>query len=150
VAGKCFLEGLKLVYKKDELTLVHGTLAHPDEFGYMTTSYTAEESFSLLETKICFVGHTHWLGTFVQDKSGILGFSADTKINIKEGCRYIVNVGSVGQPRDNNPKAAYCIYDTDKNQIEIKRANYDIKTAYKKIIAAGLPEYLGNRLLRGD
>ncbi len=58
-------------------------------------------------------------------------------------------MGSVGQPRDGNPQAAYCIYDTDKENIQIKRISYDIQTTRQKIINEGLPRFLGERLLLG-
>jgi len=58
-------------------------------------------------------------------------------------------VGSVGQPRDGNPQAAYCIYDTDKKEVQIKRIDYDMETTRKKIIDASLPKFLGDRLFLG-
>ena len=64
-------------------------------------------------------------------------------------CRYIVNVGSVGQPRDGDPRAAYCIYDTAEKRAEIKRVAYDLETAQRKIRDAGLPEMLADRLESG-
>jgi len=66
----------------------------------------------------------------------------DLKVPLEPDTRYIVNVGSVGQPRDGNPSAAYCVYDADKREVEVKRITYDIKTAQKKILEAGLPEFL--------
>ena len=128
---------------------MHGTLDNPQEFKYLTDCYLAQESFKLLETRICFVGHTHKPGTFIQEETGLIGYARDTLIRIKDEFKYMVNVGSVGQPRDRNPQAAYCIYDTDKKEVQIKRINYDIEAARKKIISAGLPQYLGDRLLVG-
>ncbi len=144
-----FLESLKLVYKNEDLTLFHGTLDNPGDFNYMTDSSIAEESFRLLETDICFVGHTHIAGTFIQDKSDRIHYLKSVTINISPENKYIVNVGSIGQPRDSNPKASYCIYDSDKKEVQLKRIDYDIQTARKKIIDAGLPEFLGDRLLSG-
>ena len=147
--SRYFLEALKLTYQNEDLTLVHGTLDNPQEFKYLTDGYLAQESFKLLETRICFVGHTHKPGTFIQEETGLIGYARDTLIRIKDEFKYMVNVGSVGQPRDRNPQAAYCIYDTDKKEVQIKRINYDIEAARKKIISAGLPQYLGDRLLVG-
>jgi predicted phosphodiesterase len=147
--SRCFLGSLKLLYKNEDLTLVHGTLNKPEDFNYMTDSYVAEETFGILENKICFVGHSHVAGIFIKDKDGRINYLLDNCIGIKKENRYIVNVGSVGQPRDGNHKAAYCIYDTRKREVQIKRIDYDIKTASRKIIAAGLPPFLGERLFLG-
>lgn len=144
-----FLQSLELTYQNDGLALVHGTLNSPQDFNYMTDGYIVYRTFRLLETNICFVGHTHAPGVFVKSENGKIHYQEDSAINIKEDSKYIINVGSVGQPRDGNPKAAYCIYDTDKKNVQIKRIGYDVQAARKKIIAEGLPEFLGERLLVG-
>lgn len=148
-SGRYFLESLKLIYKNDILTLVHGTLDAPQDFNYMTDSYAAWETFRLLKTGVCFVGHSHVAGIFISDKDERIFYCEDNFIDIKDGNKYIINVGSVGQPRDGNPKAAYCIYDTDKEEVQIKRVNYDIGAVRKKIYDAGLPQFLGDRLFAG-
>jgi predicted phosphodiesterase len=147
---RLFLESLKLVYKNEDLTLVHGTLDTPEEFHYMTDTYIAQESFRLLENNICFIGHSHIAGVFVNDKDGHIYYQEVDYIDIKDENKYIVNVGSVGQPRDDNPKVAYCIYDTSKKEVQIKRISYDMQTTRIKIIEAGLPRFLGDRLLIGN
>jgi predicted phosphodiesterase len=144
-----FLESLKLTYGNDDLTLVHGTLNGPEDFNYMIDNYNALQTFKLLETDICFVGHSHIAGFFIKDKDNLMHYREDNLVSIKRGFKYIINVGSVGQPRDGNPKAAYCIYDTDKKEVQIKRVNYAIETTRKKIIDAGLPKFLADRLLIG-
>jgi predicted phosphodiesterase len=144
-----FLGVLKLVYKNPDLTLVHGTLDAPQDFNYMTDDFTASKTLQLQETDACFVGHSHIAGVFTRDSRGYLSYAQDDSISIKSGHKYIINVGSIGQPRDGNPKAAYCIYDTDKKSVEIKRVGYDIQAAREKIIKAGLPQFLADRLLSG-
>jgi predicted phosphodiesterase len=144
-----FLGGLKLVYSNDDLILVHGTLEHPEDFRYLEDRCAAQESFRLQETVVCFVGHTHVPGIFVQDEKGTISYLRDNFVTLIEKSKYIVNVGSVGQPRDSNSQAAYCIYDTVKRQISIKRVSYDIVLAAKKIVSAGLPGFLAERLLLG-
>lgn len=145
---RIFLEGLALTYKNSGLTLVHGTLDEPGDFGYMTDIHTARKTFELLETQVCFIGHTHVPGIFCESKNGI-EYKEDGNTDIKEGNRYIVNVGSVGQPRDGDPRAAYCVYDTGTGTVSIKRVDYDVNSARDKIIASGLPRFLGERLLVG-
>jgi predicted phosphodiesterase len=147
--SKYFLETLQLVFKNEELTLVHDTLNEPQDFNYLTDVYSALQTFQILDTEICFVGHTHVAGIFIKYNDNEILYTDSDFIDIEKGRKYIVNVGSVGQPRDNNPELAYCIYDTEKRRVEIKRASYDIESARKKILMSGLPEFLGDRLLWG-
>jgi diadenosine tetraphosphatase ApaH/serine/threonine PP2A family protein phosphatase len=72
-----------------------------------------------------------------------------SKFKVEPGKKYFVNVGAIGQPRDNNPKAAYVVYDVDESTIELRRLDYDIPTAQKKILDAGLPPRLAERLAFG-
>lgn len=146
---KKYLASLDLTFKNKDLTLVHGSLDHPEEFDYITDNYTALKTFELLETDICFIGHSHVAGIFIKDKNEDLTYCEEDRLDLDKNNKYIVNVGSVGQPRDANPKAAYCIYDTDKRKVCIKRIDYDIEKTREKIIASGLPQYLGDRLLVG-
>ncbi|MFA5411136.1 MAG: metallophosphoesterase family protein [Candidatus Omnitrophota bacterium] len=147
---KSFLESLRLTYKNEDLTLVHGTLDNPEDFNYLSDDFSAKGTFRLLENNLCFVGHTHVSGIFVQDKDGRIYYQDDAGIRIKEDNKYIINVGSVGQPRDGNPQACYCIYDSAKKEAEIKRIGYDIEAAARKIVNAGLPRFLAERLLSGS
>lgn len=148
-SGRHFLESLKLIYKNEDLTLVHGTLDNPGDFNYMTNGYIAEETFRILETNICFIGHSHVPGVFIKSPAGRIVYRQEDAVDIEIENTYIVNVGSVGQPRDGNPEATYCIYDTDKKEVCIRRVRYDMLTTRKKIITAGLPSFLGDRLLLG-
>ncbi len=147
--GRYFLEGLPLVYKNEDLTIAHGSLDEPGDFNYMADGEIAFRTFELLETDICFVGHTHVPGVFIKSENNHIRYREDNNISIRQDSKYIINVGSVGQPRDGNPNAAYCIYDTDKKSVEIKRISYDIRAAREKIINEGLPKFLGERLLIG-
>jgi predicted phosphodiesterase len=144
-----FLQSLKLVYKNDDLTLVHGTLESAAKFNYLTDGIVAEESFKALENNVCFLGHTHVAGTFIKGQDGEIKYRQDISMKIEAGNKYIINVGSVGQPRDGNPNAAYCIYDTYKKEVCLKRVGYNIADTRKKIIAAGLPRFLAERLALG-
>lgn len=144
-----FLETLKLTYKTEDFVIVHGTLDNPQDFNYMLDSYAAQESFRILDTNICFIGHTHIAGNFILTEDKQVLYTQENILRIKEENKYIVNVGSVGQPRDRNPDAAYCIYDTKAGEIQVKRKSYDAKTAREKVLKAGLPTFLGDRLLVG-
>jgi predicted phosphodiesterase len=147
--GKSFLKSLELAYRNEDLTLVHGTLHVPEDFNYMVDGYIAAQTFKLLETDLCFIGHSHVAGFFIQDTLGRVSYYEGETLDIKKGNRYIINAGSVGQPRDSNPCASYCLYDTEKKSVQIKRVKYDVDSTRKKIIKAGLPRFLGDRLLVG-
>lgn len=145
-----FLKSLRLIFKNEDLTLVHGSLNEPEEFNYMVDGEVAAQAFRLMDTGICFVGHSHIAGVFIEDDDRIYYREKDAiTIDIQEENKYIVNVGSVGQPRDHNPQAAYCIYDTNKMTVSIKRIGYDIDQTRRKIIEAGLPVSLADRLFIG-
>jgi len=147
--GRGFLKALKLTYSNNDLIMVHGTLQKPQDFNYMSDGYMAEEAFRLVETGICFVAHTHVPGFYIKDSGKLSSYSQESCLDIKAGNKYIVNVGSVGQPRDGNPDSAYCIYDSAKRKVQIKRVSYNTEITRKKIIDAGLPKFLGDRLLTG-
>lgn len=144
-----FLGGLRLVYSDTPLTLVHGTLNDPADFYYLSDASSAADTFALLQTQLCFVGHTHVAGVYSRDGDGRIAAEHAGSLTLREGARYIVNVGSVGQPRDHDPRAAYCVFDTVQNKVEIKRVAYDVESARRAIREAGLPGFLGDRLLEG-
>lgn len=146
---KKFLQTLKLTYSDDELTLVHGTLDNPEEFNYLTDIYTASRIFELLKTHVCFLGHTHVPGVVVRDIKRNVFYNEQNRVTFDPIMRYIVNVGSVGQPRDNDPRASFCVYDTGNKTVELKKVIYDVEKARKKIIESGLPVELGDRLRLG-
>lgn len=145
---KQFLKSLELVYQEKELTLVHGNLQNPERFEYIFDISSARESFNLLGTKICFIGHSHKPAIFIkQDKNYTYTFQNNLKIEAAQS--YIVNAGSVGQPRDGDPQATYLVYDSQSRQLQIKRISYDIQKAQDKIVKAGLPMVLAERLSYG-
>ena len=105
------------------------------------------ELVKMLEDKLCFIGHSHKPVVF-EANAGVDWFLED-KITIERDAKYIINIGSVGQPRDGNPKASFAVYDSDAGVVEIKRLSYDIEKAQKKILEAGLPSILAERLSIG-
>jgi len=143
-----FLKSLDLIYQEDDITLVHGSLHSPERFEYILDISSAEETFQLLQTKVCFVGHTHQPIIFIK-RGKHYSATSQTEIMLKSSQAYIVNVGSVGQPRDGNPQGSYVVYDSETNQLQIKRVAYDVQKAKDKIIKAGLPRILAERLVIG-
>ncbi|MCX5902396.1 MAG: metallophosphoesterase family protein, partial [Proteobacteria bacterium] len=106
-------------------------------------------SFNSFKEPLCFVGHSHHPAIFIQDKSGALSEADNPAINLQDDCRYIINIGSVGQPRDGNPLASYGLYDTETKKYCLIRVEYDIAAAQQKILDAGLPLFLAARLALG-
>ncbi len=145
---KEYLKSFPLVYKDDLVTLVHGSLYYPEDFYYMLDIYAAAKDFDLLKTDISFIGHSHLPGVFFEEDYQIK-YSLEQKIILRPNIKYIVNTGSIGQPRDGDWRSSLVIFDTQDKSIEFKRIEYDLKTAQKKILRAGLPERLATRLSEG-
>ena len=143
-----FLERLPLVVEEKDFTLVHATLEAPEEWRYIYSTYEAHRNMEMMKTQVCFCGHSHIPIYFVENEH--VTFGREEIIELKENQKYLVNVGSVGQPRDNDPRACAVIYDTDKKVIKYIRKEYNISQAQKKIWEAGLPEFLGSRLEYGE
>jgi diadenosine tetraphosphatase ApaH/serine/threonine PP2A family protein phosphatase len=129
-------------------TLVHATLDNPDSWGYIFDRFTAGACISYQFTPLCFYGHTHI--PLVFEKFGdVHDGGRYERVDIKPGHKYLFNAGSVGQPRDGDPRASLVVYDTDQQHVTLKRVEYDIAQAQDKIRKAGLPERLARRLGRG-
>lgn len=146
---KEFLKRQMLVDHQKDFIFVHGTLNNPEEFNYLVDFYQLAHNLALMDRAICFVGHSHVPRIFIERAQGEVKEHKEFVVNVESKCRYVVNVGSVGQPRDGNPQASYCIFDSTKKTIEIKRIAYDIKAATDKILKAGLPSKCASRLNLG-
>jgi predicted phosphodiesterase len=139
-----WLRELKYTKMVANFTMVHATLDAPQRWGYVFDKLAAAASFPYQTTPVCFFGHTHVPVAFMRDS--VVRGGTFSKFKVDPSKKYFVNVGAVGQPRDNNPKAAYVIYDIDAATIELRRVDYDIAAAQAKIREAGLPERLAERL----
>jgi predicted phosphodiesterase len=142
-----WLRDLKYVRLVASFSMVHATLDQPERWGYVFDKLMAAASFTYQNTSVCFFGHTHVPVAFIRDS--VVRGGTYSKFRVEPGRKYFVNVGSVGQPRDNNPKSAYVIYDLNEGSIELRRLDYDIGKAQKKILEAGLPPRLAERLAFG-
>jgi predicted phosphodiesterase len=131
------------------ITLVHSTLDMPERWGYVFDSIEAESHLNYQNTQICFHGHTHVPAIFKKQGMMVERIPAQN-IRIELGKKYFINTGSVGQPRDGNPLASYCIFCPESKEVLFKRVVYDIAAAQTKIRAAGLPERLAARIERGQ
>jgi predicted phosphodiesterase len=144
---KEWLRGMRLQRQVRDFTIVHATLDTPAQWGYVFNNLDAAASFTYQHTAVCFFGHTHVPMAFIRDE-GIKRVRIE-QLPIDMTKKYFINTGSVGQPRDADWRAAYCIYYLDKNVVEQRRVKYDLATAQKKIIKAGLPRLLAERLAIG-
>src|SRR6266705_2340372 len=144
---KEWLRGLALQTRVHDFTIVHATLDTPEQWGYVFNNLDAAASFTYQHTTVCFFGHTHVPMAFVRD-DGVQRQRID-KLRIDPSKKYFINTGSVGQPRDADWRAAYCIYHIEGAVVEQRRVKYDLATAQKKIIDAGLPRLLAERLAIG-
>ena len=144
---KEWLRDLRLLRQVRGYTIVHATLDTPSSWTYVMNKFDAMASFSYQFTQLCFYGHTHSPVTYVKEDT--VTRHLDPSIRIEKGKKYFINVGSVGQPRDGDWRASYTIFDQQNMIVKNRRLEYDLKTAQSKIISAGLPEMLANRLALG-
>ena len=147
---KDYLRQLKAIAVIDDMCLAHATPYEPEAWHYIFTLGEAKLNFNYFDTRLCFVGHSHTPAIVGQDKAGNCYVQHDRMLSLEPEHRYIINEGSVGQPRDGNPAGCYAIYDTTKQRVELIRFTYDVAQVQQKIIAAGLPAFLAQRLALGQ
>lgn len=135
-----YLDGLGYTMEEHNALFVHSSPDEPQTFRYLLSYGHAIESFHAFEQPLCFIGHTHRPILFCEDGSSDM---------ITPFKKFIVNAGSVGQPRDGDRRGCFIVFDTVDYTLEYERVEYDIDTARSKIINAGLPNKLGDRLLIG-
>ena len=143
---------------EEAVTLVHGSLSHPDRFEYLVDLAQAVDTAKACRTAYCVVGHTHVPIVFeyngsTRQMARVLSSAGELAqvclAQPADGMRYVINPGSVGQPRDGDPRASFAILDTQAKMLTIRRVAYDIAGAQRKIREAGLPELLAHRLAVG-
>jgi predicted phosphodiesterase len=137
----------------DSFQILHGSPLDEDE--YLISTLAASQVTAYLEVSPSFFGHTHLQGGFVFRRTGVrriekLGAQVQQRVvHLKDDALYLINPGSVGQPRDGDPRAAYLIYDTGEHRLEYRRVSYPVAAAQAKIRNAGLPHVLADRLAVG-
>lgn len=142
-----YLRHLPMIIDIETFTIVHSSLNNPHRWNYIFKRKAADANFRNQFNNVCFFGHTHVPLAFVKGDTIEKGFYET--LTIKPNYQYLINVGSVGQPRDRNPKAAYAIYDLDAQTVTMRRLEYNIDTCQRKIRAAGLPFRNALRLSHG-
>ncbi|MBD3233103.1 MAG: hypothetical protein GF315_05210 [candidate division Zixibacteria bacterium] len=137
---ECFLK---------DFHLVHATPLKPNHWDYIMTLEDAEDNFPHVKRLVCLIGHSHFPVIVAKENGTMSEIVHDTSVRIEKENKYIINIGSIGQPRDKNPDSCYLIYDSDKREAKLKRVKYDIKATQKRMRDVGLPDYLIQRLEKG-
>jgi len=145
-----WLSGLDYEVRTPDYLLVHG--APVNYFTYILDNQTAAEAFEATDARLIFVGHTHLAEYFSRSESGRVtrhSMRAGGNLKLDPAVRYILNVGSVGQPRDGNPKASFAFYDVENGTVSWQRYDYPIEPVREKMAEVHLPRRLADRLLVG-
>ena len=149
-----FLQGLPLLRKLPGSFLAcHGTPANPDTYiaYHFQGKRVLNDLYKHSDLRVCFFGHTHRRALWYRDIRGKVALRqiSPATMQLSPEEHYLINPGSVGQPRDGNPEAAYAIFDDEASSIQFKSVPYDVSGAQRRILAAGLPPYLAERLALG-
>lgn len=147
--NKEYLKALPPDAVLDNFQIAHSTPLEPEEWHYIMSVQDAQENYPVLEKDICFIGHSHQPVIIeFMDGINILPIK-DMYKQIDKNRKYIINVGSVGQPRDSNPDACYLIYEMDTGNIQYRRVEYNVKRVQKRMTRFKLPKYLIERIAVG-
>jgi len=143
------LADLPMEHSQDDMFFVHSSPFEPDRWHYIVSPESALLAFQHLEEQICFFGHSHVPMVFEENPRGLPYCYPGESFVIKPEKRYLVNTGSVGQPRDNDPRASYVMVDTEAREVLFHRLAYDISATQQRMAQAELPEALISRLAVG-
>ena len=136
---KEWIKELPLTHQLGDVLLVHATPYKPETFTYIYNDEDAKAAFESTTARVTFCGHSHRPEMFEECNGQVMQLPlTENPVKIYSTSRYIINVGSVGQPRDDNPKAAYLVYDPDAQIIWLRRISYDIQKVQEKCKLAGL------------
>lgn len=147
--SKEFLADLPMQKSENDILFVHATPCEPVEWDYVLSSIDAMQNFQCFREPVCFVGHSHVPIIFSHHGNYEITACRDQTKNLSKASRYIINVGSVGQPRDGDPKSAFVFFDTDTFAYQLVRIEYDIQTTQRAMLAFELPLFLVERLAHG-
>ena len=137
-----------LTERRDDALFVHASPDDPQAFHYIFGASEAAVAIRETDARLTFVGHSHRAFIYREDNDEVVSREGQTRAI--GGQRYLVNVGSVGQPRDRDPRAAFCLWDTEAGDLELVRVPYEVTRAQEKIQNQGLPEFLAHRLSSGS
>lgn len=149
---RAFLADLPYAVEQPGRLFVHASAAEPTKWEYIASRKAAERCLAATEAGSVFVGHVHHPSLYFSVRDQVMAFlpQPGVPVSMTQGRRWLVIAGSVGQPRDGNPAAAYLTFEAMRNQVTFFRVPYDWMSAAAKIRAAGLPEDLATRLEHGE
>jgi predicted phosphodiesterase len=145
-----YLKSLPFSIAESNVLYVHATPCEPEGWNYLLSTYDAQDNLKCFEQQVCFVGHSHVPVIFEQQETGNCKIIHTNSVALGENNRYVINVGSVGQPRDGKPSAAFGIYDSENNEYQFLRQEYDVSKTQKAMMDNDLPYFLVDRLSRGQ
>jgi diadenosine tetraphosphatase ApaH/serine/threonine PP2A family protein phosphatase len=149
-ADKAFLNAMPLTRDIGDMFFVHSSPCSPERFSYVfpDNEYSIIEAFGHLTRRMNFIGHTHWPFIMYQEGDSVI-LHSETSVCIEIGRVYLINVGSVGQPRDFDSRSCYAIYDTQSGVVSLHRVAYNYKVTQKKVKENNLHAFLAERLEKG-
>jgi diadenosine tetraphosphatase ApaH/serine/threonine PP2A family protein phosphatase len=143
------LSGFAMDHRFDQSYLVHSTPKEPQEWNYIFDLDDAEENFNFFNKQICLIGHSHFPAIVKKYDDRHCFLHEGTSTAIEKDFKYIINIGSVGQPRDGSNQVCYLIYDAEEKTASLKRLPYDFKETQSKMKKRGFPQFLIDRLAVG-
>ncbi len=148
--SKDYLSSLPISIQMDKMFFVHSSPCKPNDFIYIfpNSGDAISEAFSSMVYRLNFIGHTHCPFFIVQDESGITQYTENSLI-VDDDNYYLINVGSVGQPRNLDSRSCYAMYDTDESKVSLIYVKYDYRVTQQKVFKNHLPSFLAERLANG-
>jgi len=144
------IQELPLLWDNGQLMAVHASPEAPEKWHYVSSEDAVFRSLMALTSSYCFIGHTHIPAIFSRTREGDIILQKGKSLTLQKDQLHLINVGSVGQPRDSDPRAAYGVLDMDKSQFELYRVPYDIEAVQAKMTKEGIPDFLIQRLKVGQ
>ncbi len=141
-----YLRNLPFFFSENDFLFVHSTPLHPEDWEYIFSENQARDYIKQMKQRICFVGHSHVPMVFPEHERSY--YREESILEFREQ-KYIVNVGSVGQPRDHDPRLCYVLFDTESGWLKFVRLKYDYEETAREILEKGLPPFLAMRLAEG-
>ena len=143
-----YLAGLPYTHRGGDVLLAHASPVEPERWHYIHGLADVHEGFAAFAERLCFVGHSHRPAIYAVG-AGRSAARHGKRAAFRSGVRYLVNAGSVGQPRDRDPRSSYVMYDADGGSVEIRRVPYPLERTQERMRAAGIPAFLIDRLGAG-
>ena len=147
--NKQFLAGLPFDVRENDILFVHASPHEPQEWNYVLSLYDAEENFKEFTDKVCFIGHSHVAVVYSYEDGEFPTIESAKTLRLFDGFRFIINVGSVGQPRDRDPRASFAVYNEESKKFELQRIEYDVSSTQNAMKERDLPQFLIDRLEMG-